>query len=178
MLLCKPYPTQILIQQNFSAQGDLTEESPFGAHRYSVLKSHSEVELALWALGHKETALSCPACALLLVAFSTGQVLRVLTAGQILMTASATHHRCPGCLASFLTSSRVPWLSMGTYIRAHNTPRRWATEMSPGCISQSQIQLPGALQSPSCMRGYVTSRERKDFKKLRHNKKAAANAFP
>lgn len=87
MLLCKPYSMQILIQQNFSAQGDLTEESPFGAHRYTVLKWCSEAELILWALGYKRTALSCPACALLLVAISTGQVFRVLNA---IMGASAT----------------------------------------------------------------------------------------
>jgi len=31
MLLCKPYPIRVLIQQIFSAQGDLAEDSPFGA---------------------------------------------------------------------------------------------------------------------------------------------------
>lgn len=61
-------------------------------------------------LGHKRTVLSCPACALLLVAFTARQILRVLNAGYIIMAASANDHRSQGCLPSFSTSSKVSWI--------------------------------------------------------------------
>lgn len=156
-----------LVQQNFSDQGGLTEESPFDAHRHTVLKRRSEVTLILWALVLEGQSLIAQP---------------VLCSWQYIPQDRSWES--PKCWVDYHSSiSNLPSLSrlfaflsnffQGALVLNENvqpspkwskggTWQKWVT-------SQSQIELPGVqIQSSSCTHGFVTPMKRKDYKKMCH----------